>query len=137
MKTLTRLLTIALLASLALSCNEDEVDFRTRELPGNWIWTSSCGGFSGLCSYPDEESFRSIQITSDRYVAKVNGAVTVDETYVITKKVIAEPEDRYEVNYELTLGNGTTIRVTLFQRNDTLTKPDESGLMFTDYYRRQ
>ncbi len=125
------LLTI-LLAGLSISsCDKNETEPEIRELIGNWTWTASCGGFSGACSYPDKENYKSIQITKDKFIEKTNGTITVETFYEITNSRISDTNYPYEVDYELTLENGSVLEMTLFKK---LNKLAIGNNMFIDYY---
>lgn len=128
--------TIFLIIILVLffSCNKSDDTIQLKELSGDWILTSSCGGFSGACSYPDQSNYKSTLITEDRIVQKVNGQVEIDETYEITKLEISEVNYPYEKNYELTLSNGQIIEMSFFQKMDLLIIGDN---MFLDRYKRK
>jgi len=128
------LLTIVLVGLIFSSCDKNEAELKIRELRGDWTWTASCGGFSGACSYPDNENYKSIQITNDKFTERANGIVTIDISYEITNTRISETNYPYEVDYELTLEDGSIIEMTLFKK---LNKLAIGNNMFIDYYEGQ
>ncbi|HEA19833.1 hypothetical protein LCGC14_2246480 [marine sediment metagenome] len=102
-------------------CNKDEEEsFQTKTISGDWNWTASCGGFTGQCSYPERDNIKTIQITDDRFIQKINRQITIDETYQITKTQISETNFPYEKSYELQLGDGRIIGMTFIQNKDIL-----------------
>ncbi len=125
------LLTIVLIGSVISSCDKNEEEPKIRELFGNWTWTASCGGFSGACSYPDKENYKSIQITKDKFIEKTNGTITIDMSYEITNTRTSETNYPYEVDYELMLEDGSVMQMTLFKK---LSKLAIGNNMFIDYY---
>ena len=109
-----RLVVLFLCVQIVTSCEENE-DIQLKELPGTWIWTSSCGGFSGICSYPNNNNSKSIQITDDRFIQKTNGQITIDATYEIANMQTSDANYPYEKNYELKLGDGQILEMTFIQ----------------------
>ena len=128
---------IIILSSLTIfvffSCERNEETGLLEELPGTWIWTASCGGFTGACSYPDNLNYKFVQITKDRFVQRINGKVMIDDIYQITKLEISETNYPFEKNYELTLGEGKIIGMTFIQNKDLLYIGNGSNL---DSYKR-
>jgi hypothetical protein len=116
-----------------ISCAQNEETDLLKELPGTWIWTASCGGFTGACSYPDNRNQKFVQITEERFVQSINEEVTIDDIYQITKLEISETNYPFEKNYELTLGDGKIIGITFIQNKDLLYIANGSLL---DSYRR-
>src|SRR5690606_7875220 len=98
------------------SCDKNEAEPKIRELFGNWTWTASCGGISGGCSHPDKENYKSIQITNDKFIEKTNGTITIDASYEITNTRISDTNYPYEVDYQLTLEDGSIKEMTLFKK---------------------
>jgi len=118
-----------------ISCSsDDETEISNADLAGIWNWTASCGGFSGACSYPDNENYKLLQITNEKFTEKINGTVTVDTSYVITNTWISETNYPNEVNYKLTLEDGSVREMTLFKRLNKLTIGNN---MFIEYYEGQ
>lgn len=130
------LLVITLIGTTIASCDKNE-DIQIKELTGNWTWTSSCGGFSGACSYPNSENFKSIEITNEKITEKINGVITIDQVYEITNMSTSDTNYPYEKNYELTFGEGRTLNMTLFQKLNTLSIFNGSGSPLVDYYQGQ
>lgn len=126
-------LRIFFLCALIITSCDDNVEIQLKELPGMWIWTSSCGGFSGLCSYPDEDNYKSLQITDDRFIQKVNGQTTVDTTYEITME-ISQTNYPYEKSYELKLGDGQVLGIKFIQNKDIIYVPNN---FLSDSYKRR
>lgn len=125
---------ITLIGITTISCDKNE-DIQIKELAGNWIWTSSCGGFSGACIYPDRENFKSIEITNEKIIEKINGIIITDETYEITNMSISDTNYPFEKNYELTLGEGRILSMTLLQKQNRLSIFNSSGIMLVDNYK--
>tara|TARA_R110000822_G_scaffold236257_1_gene366889 strand:- start:596 stop:997 length:402 start_codon:yes stop_codon:yes gene_type:complete len=103
-----------------ISCEQNEETVLLKEFPGTWIWTASCGGFTGACSYPDNMNHKYVQITEDRFFQRINEKVTIADIYQITKLEISETNYPFEKNYELTLGDGKIIEMTFIQNKDLL-----------------
>ena len=110
------LLAIVLVALIVSSCDKNEAGLKVRELYGDWTWTASCGGIGGVCSYPDNENYKSIQITNYKFIEKTNGTITIDAFYEITNTRISETNYPYEVDYELTLEDVSTIEMILVKK---------------------
>lgn len=122
------ILTIALIAS---SCDKNAAEPKIRELIGNWTWTASCGGFSGACSYPSKDNFKSIQLTNNKFIEQTNGTITVEMSYEITNTRISETNYPYELDYELTLEDGSVMEMTLLKKINKLAIGNNT---FIDYY---
>jgi hypothetical protein len=101
------------------SCQNDEVH-PMKELPGYWTWTATCGGFTGLCDYPDKDHYKTLVISNDRYTEKTNGVITLDTTYEIINIVTSDTNWPHEKTYELKLGTGNSLHMTLMQEEDKL-----------------
>ncbi len=127
------ILIIILIGITITSCDKNE-EIQIKDLSGNWIWTSSCGGFSGLCHYPNKENFKSFEITNEKIIEKINGVIMLDEFYEITNT--SDTNNPYEKNYELTFGV-RTLNLTLFQNQNKLAVFNETGIGFVDYYQGQ
>ena len=134
-KTLPLLL-LTLIGIAITSCDKNE-DIQIKELTGKWIWTSSCGGFNGLCEYPNKENSKSIEITNEKIIEKINGVITIDALYEITNTSISDTNYPYEKNYELTFEEDRTLNLTLFQQQNKLAIFNDSGIQFVDYYKGQ
>src|SRR5689334_1540186 len=118
-KTRFILVSIVLIATLIFSCDKNEEQNEIEELSGNWTWTATCGGFTGMCSYPDDDNFKSVHITNGRFIEKTNGVITIDAAYEITNTSTSE-SNTFEKNYELTLEDGRVIRMALIQNEKKL-----------------
>ena len=132
-----KILTLFLIIGVGFlnGCNKDEEEsFEEKTISGVWNWISSCGGFTGQCSYPDKNNIKSIQITNDRFIQKINEQIAIDATYEITKTQISETNFPYEKSYELKLGDGQIIGMTFFQNKDILFV---SNNFLNDSYKRK
>lgn len=114
------------------SCDDEP---HIRELPGKWTWESTCGGFSGQCTYPDEANYKSLEFTGDRFIERTNGAVSTDTSYKIVRMEALDANMPYQVHYELELGDGSTLVLTLWKNHGRMTMPHPGGFMFSDNYK--
>lgn len=57
-----------------------------KKLCGSWIWTGSCGGFTGGCWYPAEGEVQKIVITSDRtFSSYLNDSLVGKQSFTLTE----------------------------------------------------
>ena len=131
MKRLIYLFLVIIIGVNLISCEKQDAEPQLRELPGSWQWTATCGGFTGACSYPDEENYKSLEINDARYIEWTNGSITIDMEYVIIDTLISESNYPYEVAYELSLEDGSRLDITLFKELNKLAIGNDP---FLDYY---
>lgn len=67
-----------------VSCGSDDAD--GTKFTGRWNWTATCGGITGACGYPDQDHFKTMQITSSKIITVENGSTTTTVSYEILNK---------------------------------------------------
>jgi hypothetical protein len=83
-----RFITIVLISILFFGCKKKEFADVTSidQIPGKWIWESTCGGFDYSCTFSGKNTFASIEFTSDgKYIEMHNDTIFLQTNYIILK----------------------------------------------------
>jgi len=92
---------------ILISCNKDK--YFEPDLIGKWNWTSTCGGFSGACLYPNSNESMKVEVTNFKIVKKVNDSTLLNSQYTVKNKMIYEKF----ITQEMVLENGKVLRIIL------------------------
>jgi hypothetical protein len=79
--------TIAILIIILCSCSEKLTDvYSIDQIPGKWVWESSCGGINYTCEYSSKSLNASIEFTSDgKYIEIHNDVIFLQSDYTLEK----------------------------------------------------
>jgi hypothetical protein len=72
-----------------------------KKLIGKWNWISSCGGFTGGCSYPSEDNYEQIEFTYNmNYIEKHSDSIVRDYQYHFIGSLESGQDTIYEIGFE-------------------------------------
>jgi hypothetical protein len=80
------ILTLIISFLIVSACNKDEK--LSTNYFGTWLYTSTCGGFTGLCSYPNDNYKQSLEISNLRIIKKINDSIAIDSKYTFQDEMI-------------------------------------------------
>lgn len=116
---------IWMISLLVFSCEYNDIN--ANHLSGKWKWTSTCGGFTGLCAYPTANVFKIVEMTGNNFTESTNGSVTFYGQYVLKNKMVTGAV----ITYQLDIGNQVTWQIELTQNSLLIHKGD-----ITETYQR-
>ena len=113
----------AIILFTGIACDDNEST--THGIKGKWIWTHTCGGFTGDCGYADESNTGTLVITQDKMIETWNDNSATTTIYSLLSKTNYEGYSEHIIQFE----NGGTSRIKATKN----TLEIENGDIWTGY----